>query len=57
MIYKYITHLKDSDPSVADVIEVYGSLERIDLAGGTVGVILVPVHTGCVISAVISHHV
>ena len=39
-------HLKYCNPSVANVIEVDGSLEGVVLPGRAVGVILVPVDTG-----------
>lgn len=38
-------NLKDGDPGVSDVVEVNGSFVWVDLAGSTLIVKLVPVHT------------
>lgn len=50
-------YLKDGDPSITNVVKVYGPLEGIGLSGGAVGVILVPVDTGGVVCVIIRCHV
>lgn len=49
----HLYYLKDGDPSIADVIKVDGSLEGVDQTSRAVGIILVPVDAGGVVSAVI----
>lgn len=49
----HLSYLKDGDPSIADVIKVDGSLEGVDQTSRAVGIILVPVDAGGVVSAVI----
>lgn len=49
----HLSYLKDGDPSIADVIKVDGSLKRVDQTSRAVGIILVPVDAGGVVSAVI----
>lgn len=48
-------YLKDGNPGVEDVVEVDGSLEGVDHAIRAVGVVLVPVDAGGVVSDVRVH--
>lgn len=52
-----LSHLKDGDPGVADVVEVDGPLEGVDHTGGAVDVVLVPVDARGVVGAVVRVHV
>lgn len=52
-----LSHLKDGNPCVADVVKVDGSLERVERTGGTVGVVLVPVDARGVVGAVVGVYV
>lgn len=51
------SNLKDGNPGIADVVKVDGVLERIDLPGFTLGVVLVPVDTRVVVCAVVRVYV
>lgn len=48
-------YLKDSNPSIKDIVKVDGSLERVDRAVGAVGIVLVPVDARGVIRYVGVH--
>lgn len=48
-----LPHLKDGNPCVANVVEVDGSLERVERTSRTVGVVLVPVDARGVVGAVV----
>lgn len=50
-------YLKDGNPGIADVVKVNGSLEGVDRTSRAIGVVLVPVDTGGVVSAVVRIHV
>lgn len=52
--WNLLSHLKNGDPGIADVVKVDGSFERIDQTSRTVTVVLVPVDTGGVVCAVVS---
>lgn len=48
-----LSHLKNGDPGIANVVKVDGSFKRIDQASRAVAVVLVPVDTGGVVCAVV----
>lgn len=52
-----VFYLKDGNPSVANVVEVNGSLKGVDGTARAVGVVLVPVDAGGVVSGVVGVHV
>lgn len=52
-----LSHLKDSNPRIANVVEVDGSLERVERTSRTVGVVLVPVDARGIVGAVVRVYV